>query len=148
MLACMSTSGCTEDSVAILVNATAGPVEITYAREQPGANDGRQRSCELERAIPRVGAPDTRAAGDWSQAPAFSFDRRACEITYVLAPGEATIVEGGECDDDASRYSSNGRPKVRFLRMTSGNRLTEFSGWEVAEQFKRVESRRCQFTYR
>lgn len=150
-------TACQKATIGAIYNGMATPITVTYAlRVQRNAVDG-STYCALDTDTlqwPRVRAGKVSASTGgfkgWVDIENFRSTGEPCEAEIQLAPGYSVQVFHNYFCSDYEKYLNGARPESLFayLRVQSEEGVMEFTDWETAKQFRRVNSNLCLFEIR
>jgi hypothetical protein len=147
-------SGCHKVNLEILANTSSESIHVRYAIPKYSFED-RQPVCPGRPEDPQVTRTPTKGKDilggeEWRAAPGFTWDPENCEMAFTLEPGfSGLIARVGYCEDYKRHIDSrtNARPNLEYLVIESTSRTLEWRGWDVAKQFRRVDSMACIYRF-
>ncbi len=148
----ISPMACQDVTIGAIHNGMGAPITITYAmRERINAADG-STVCVLEPPRLRYGKVTGSGGGikEWIEIENFQSTGNPCEAKFQLEPGYSARVFMNYFCSDYEEYLNGARPESMFayLRVESEDGVMEFTDWETAKQFRRVNSNLCLFEIR
>jgi len=148
---------CQEVTIGAIHNGMGTPITITYAmRVRKNAVDG-STVCALDadshqRPRLRYGKVTGSTGGieGWTDIENYRSTESSCEAKFQLEPGYSAQVFMNYFCSDYEKYLNGARPESMFayLRVQSEDGVVEFTDWETAKQFRRVNSNLCLFEIR
>ena len=148
---------CQQATIGAVYNGTSTPITITYSLKVPMIHGDGQKVCILEadsHQRPRIRQGKVRRSvgsiSEWTEVENYRSTGNPCEASIQLEPGySAWIFTNYFCSD--SRENVDGveaEPGFASLRVESGDGEMEFTDWQMARQFRRVNNRLCLFEVR
>ncbi len=145
---------CQEVTIGAIYNGMSTPVTVTYAlRVQENSVDGSTYCAldtdDLQWPRERAGKVSASTGGikGWVYIENFRSTGEPCEAQFQLAPGYSAQVFRNYFCSDYEKYLNGARPESLFVyvRVQSEDGVVEFTDWETAKQFRRVNSNLCLF---
>ncbi len=148
---------CQKVTIGAIYNGMTTPITITYAmRELRNADDG-STVCYLDPGWlqpPRLRYGKVTGSGgaikEWTEIENYRSTENPCEAKFQLEPGYSARVFVNYFCSDYEKYLNGARPEsmLAYLRVQSEDGVVEFTDWETAKQFRRVNSNLCLFEIR
>ncbi len=148
---------CQQARIGAVYNGTSTPISITYSLQAPKFHVDGQKVCILEadsHQRPRIRQGKLRRSvggiSEWTEVPDYLSTENPCEATIQLEPGySAWIFTNYFCSDSRENMGdAEAEPGFAYLRVESADGSMEFTDWEMARQFRRVNNRLCLFEIR
>lgn len=152
-LICGSIAACPGPQVAaIIFNNSGAAITLEYDMRSVARPLDGELICPLqndESQLPRVrlGTPKRNpwAGNNWEYVPGYESIQEGCQVRFQLDPGfSALIYTNGACSDhkellNGAQFQST---LSRLMIQTQDGEI-EFTNWETAKQFSRINQRLC-----
>ena len=149
-------AACQQVTIGVIYNAMSTPITITYSMRVPKFDVDGSTVCILDddsHQRPRIRQGKVRRStggiAGWAKVDNYMSTETPCEATIQLEPGySAWVFLEYYCSDfEKTLEGATPEPGFAYLRVQSGDKMVEFTDWEMAKQFQRVNSRLCLFEF-
>ena len=148
---------CQKVTIGAIYNGMSTPITITYAMRVGRNSVDGSTFCALDgdsSQWPRLQygkvTGSTGGIKGWVDIENYRSTENPCEAQFQLEPGYSARVFMNYSCSDYKKYLNGARPESMFayLRVQSEDGVVEFTDWETAKQFRRVNSNLCLFEIR